>query len=50
MPKKALPKKGARQDDLTGLRKLGASRTAYRYEAPSRDILETFENRFPERD
>lgn len=37
------------QDDLSGLKKLGATRTEYTYDSPTKDTLETFENRFPER-
>lgn len=39
-----------KQDNPETLKKLGSQNTEYRYEHPSSDILETFQNQFPHRD
>jgi len=38
-----------RKDDVTHLKQLGSKQTVYPVK-PSRDILETFPNKYPERD
>jgi 7-cyano-7-deazaguanine reductase len=39
-----------KQDNITNLTKLGDHKTKYQYENPSVDLLEIFENQFPERE
>lgn len=37
-------------DDVEGLTKLGSQKTEYKLDSPSVDILETFDNKYPDRD
>lgn len=39
-----------RKDDVSGLKNLGSKGTEYKYDGPSNEMLETFPNKFPERD
>ena len=38
-----------KKDKTNELKSLGSSGTKYQYDTPSKDILETFENQFPDR-
>jgi 7-cyano-7-deazaguanine reductase len=38
------------KDDVSGLTQLGSRKTEYKYEGPSSDILETFPNKYQERE
>lgn len=44
------PSAAYRRDDVGGLTKLGSQKTDYKLDSPSSDILETFDNKYPERD
>jgi len=42
--------KEGKRDVVEHLKSLGSNKTQYQYEAPSKSILETFQNQYPHRD